>query len=154
MSLVVEWERGFAAARQARSRLGLGLEAPLADLLLAIEGVAGVPVTVLTLPDGLAGLQGRKHDRSFIFVNGTELAVRQRFTLAHEFGHVELGHAGSVDYATDVFGEGRKPPAEVQADGFAAEFLAPADGVRRWWMRWARRPTTWPRSCASPTTST
>jgi len=25
-----------------------------------------------------------------------------------------------------------KPPAEVQADGFAAEFLAPLAGVRRW----------------------
>jgi Zn-dependent peptidase ImmA (M78 family) len=132
MSFVTESERGFAAARDARSRLGLGLEAPLADALLAIEDVADVPVTVLALPGGLAGLHGRKQDRSFIFVNGTEFAVRQRFTLAHEFGHVELGHAGSVDFTTDVFGEGRKPPAEVQADGFAAEFLAPVDGVRRW----------------------
>jgi len=58
--------------------------------------------------------------------------VRQRFTLAHEFGHAELGHAGSVDYSADVFGEGRKPPTEVQADGFAAELLAPVDGVHRW----------------------
>jgi Zn-dependent peptidase ImmA (M78 family) len=132
MNFVTESERGFAAARDARSRLGLGLEAPLADVLLAIEDVAGVPVTVLTLPAGLAGLHGRKHDRSFIFVNGTESPVRQRFTLSHEFGHVELGHAGSVDYTTDVFGDGRKAPAEVQADGFAAEFLAPVDGVRRW----------------------
>jgi len=132
MSFVTESERGFASAREARSRLGLGLEAPLADALVLIEDVAGVPVTVLALPDGLAGLHGRKHDRSYIFINGLESPVRQRFTLAHEFGHVELGHAGSVDYTSDVFGDGRRPPAEVQADGFAAEFLAPVDGVRRW----------------------
>jgi len=132
MSYVAESERGRAAARAARVRLGLGLEAPLVDALLAIEDLAGVPVSVLTLPEGLAGLQGRKHDRSFIFVNGTESPVRQRFTLAHEFGHVELEHAGSVDYVADVFGDGRKPPPEVQADGFAAEFLAPVDGVQRW----------------------
>ena len=132
MSFVTESERGFAAAREARLRLGLGLEAPLADALLLIEDVAGVPVAVLALPAGLAGLQGRKHGRSYIFVNGLESAVRQRFTLAHEFGHVELGHAGSVDYTSDVFGDGRRPPSEIQADGFAAEFLAPADGVRRW----------------------
>ena len=129
MSSVAEWQRGRAAARAARVRLGLGLEA---DVLLAVEELAGVPVTVLGLPAGLAGLQGRKHDLSFIFVNGAESLVRQRFTLAHEFGHVELGHAGSVDYTADVFGEGHKPPAEMQADGFAAEFLAPVDGVRRW----------------------
>jgi Zn-dependent peptidase ImmA (M78 family) len=132
MSFVTESERGFAAARQTRLRLGLGLEAPLADALQVIEDVGGVPVTVLAMPRGLAGMQGRKHDRSYIFVNAEEPVVRQRFTLAHEFGHVELGHAGSVDYETDVFGEGRKPPVEVQADAFAAEFLAPVDGVRRW----------------------
>ena len=39
MSFVTESERGFAAAREARSRLGLGLEAPLADALLLIEDV-------------------------------------------------------------------------------------------------------------------
>lgn len=130
--MLVESERGYRAARAARSRLGLGLEAPLADALVAIEELAGIPVTVLALPTGLAGLQGRKHDRSFIFVNGTEPPARQRFTLAHEFGHVELGHAGSVDYTADVFGGGRRSPLEVQSDGFAAEFLAPVDGVKRW----------------------
>ena len=132
MSNVAEWRRGYAAARAARVRLGLGTEAPLPDALLVIEDLAGVPVSVLALPDGLTGLQGRKHDRSFIFVNGAESPVRQRFTLAHEFGHVELGHSGSVDYAADVFGDGRKPPVEVKADGFAAEFLAPVNGVQRW----------------------
>jgi len=142
MSNVAEWERGYVAARSARARLGLGLEAPIADVVLAVEDLAGVPVTVFALPDGLAGLQGCKHDRSFIFVNGVESPVRQRFTLAHEFGHVELGHAGSVDYATDVFGERRKPPAEAQVDGFAAEFLAPVDGVQRWLAAVGQPPST------------
>lgn len=132
MSIVSEAERGADAAREARSRLGLGLAGPLADVLTVVEDVAGVPVTVLPLPQGLAGLQGRKYDRSYIFINGTEPVVRQRFTLAHEFGHVELGHAGSVDYTSDVLGESRRPPAEMQADGFAAEFLAPVAGVRLW----------------------
>ncbi len=72
MSNVAEWQRGSAAARATRARLGLGLEACLVDVLLAVEELGGVPVTVLALPDGLAGLQGRKHDRSFIFVNGVE----------------------------------------------------------------------------------
>jgi Zn-dependent peptidase ImmA (M78 family) len=132
MSAIEEAARGADAARRARSRLGLGLDGPLADILIAIEDVARVPVTILALPGGLAGLQGRRGERSYIFVNGNESVVRQRFTLAHEFGHVELGHAGSVDYTSDVDGSGRKPPAETQADGFAAEFLAPEAGVRQW----------------------
>jgi Zn-dependent peptidase ImmA (M78 family) len=132
VSYVAESERGYQAARDTRARLGLGLEAPIVDAVQAVEDVAGIPVTVLELPEGLAGLQGRQRGRGFIFVNGTEPLVRQRFTLAHEFGHVELCHAGSVDYTSDVFGTGHRPPTEVQADGFAAEFLAPADGVRRW----------------------
>lgn len=132
MSVRGEAARGADAARSARARLGLGLDGPQADVLGAIEDVAGVPVTVLALPDGLAGLQGRQGGRSYIFINGSESVVRQRFTLAHEFGHVELGHAGSVDYTSDVDGSGRRPPAEVQADGFAAEFLAPEAGVRQW----------------------
>lgn len=136
MSFVAERERGQAAARDARVRLGLGLEAPLSDAVVVAEDLGGVPVTVLELPSGLAGLQGRKYDRSFIFVNGVEPPARQRFTLAHEFGHVDLGHAGSVDYVRDVFDDGgggrARSPAEVQADGFAAEFLVPLAGVRRW----------------------
>ena len=69
MSFVTESERGFGAARESRLRLGLGLQAPLADPLLVIEDVAGVPVTVLNLPGELAGVQGRKQDQSYIFVN-------------------------------------------------------------------------------------
>jgi Zn-dependent peptidase ImmA (M78 family) len=135
MTFVEETERGYDAAQSTRVRLGLGLEAPVADALTVIEDVAGVPVTVLDLPHGLAGLHGSKGGRAFIFINGREPVVRQRFTLAHEFGHVEMGHAGSVDYTSDVFGSGRRPPTEVQADGFAAEFLAPIIGVRRWLER-------------------
>jgi Zn-dependent peptidase ImmA (M78 family) len=132
VTVVEEQDRGYAAARRVREKLGLGLEAPLSDIVEVIEDLAAVPVTVLNLPPGIAGLQGRKQDRSFIFVNSDEAVVRQRFTLAHEFGHVSLSHGGSIDYTADVLGAARRPPKEVQADGFAAEFLAPLAGVRTW----------------------
>jgi Zn-dependent peptidase ImmA (M78 family) len=132
VTVVEEQERGYAAARKVRERLGLGLQAPLADIVEAVEDLAGVPVSVLSLPQGIAGLQGRKQDRGFIFLNGTEPVVRQRFTLAHELGHLEMDHGASVDYTADVCGSSSRPPKEVQADGFAAEFLAPLDGVRTW----------------------
>ena len=132
MTVVDEQEQGYAAARRVRERLGLGLEAPLSNVVEVIEDLAAVPVTILLLPAGIAGLQGRKQDRSFIFVNSDEAVVRQRFTLAHEFGHVSMNHGGSIDYTADVLGTARRPPKEVQADGFAAEFLAPLVGVRTW----------------------
>lgn len=132
MTVIEEQERGYVAARRARVQLGLGLEAPLVDIVEVIEDLAGIPVTVLELPDGIAGLQGTKQGRSFVFLNGTEWVPRQRFTLAHELGHIEMGHGGSIDYDDDVLGSSRRPPREVQADGFAAEFLAPLDGVSTW----------------------
>jgi len=132
LTVIEEQERGYAAARRARVRLGLGLEAPLVDIVEVIEDLAGIPVTVLELPDGIAGLQGSKQGRGFVFLNGTQWVPRQRFTLAHEFGHIEMGHGGSIDYEDDALGSSRRPPREVQADGFAAEFLSPLDGVGTW----------------------
>lgn len=132
MTVVGEQELGYAAARRARAALGLGLEAPLADIVEVVEDLASVPVTVLGLPQGIAGLQGGKQGRHFVFLNGAQAVSRQRFTLAHELGHIEMGHGGSVDYDDNVLGSSRRAPREVQADGFAAEFMAPLDGVGTW----------------------
>jgi len=132
VTVVDEQELGYAAARRARAKLGLGLEAPLADIVEVVEDLASVPVTVLGLPLGIAGLQGGKQGRHFVFLNGTQAVSRQRFTLAHELGHIEMGHGGSVDYEENVLGSSRRAPREAQADGFAAEFMAPLDGVGTW----------------------
>jgi Zn-dependent peptidase ImmA (M78 family) len=128
VTVVGEQELGYAAARRART----ALEAPLADIVEIVEGLASIPVTVLVLPQGIAGLQGGKQGRHFVFLNGTQTVSRQRFTLAHELGHIEMGHGGSVDYEGSVLGSSRRAPREVQADGFAAEFMAPLDGVGTW----------------------
>ena len=132
MTVIDEQDLGYAAARRARAALGLGLEAPLADIVEVVEDLASVPVTVLGLPNGIAGLQGGKQSRHFVFLNGSQAVPRQRFTLAHELGHIEMGHGGSVDYDDNVLGSSRRAPREVQADGFAAEFMAPLDGVGAW----------------------
>jgi len=140
MTFVEEQERGYKAARVARAELGLELSLP--DIVDVIEDLAGIPVTVLSLPVGIAGLHGRTQGHDYIFLNGSESAVRLRFTLAHEYGHVRLGHAGSVDYTSDIWGGGRRPPTEVQADGFAAEFLAPVSAVRAWLLAAGEPPVS------------
>ena len=120
------------AARAARVDLGFGLEGPLPDLLAAIEGPGGAHVVVLDLGDDIAGacLQ-RPPDLVLLFVNGAQAPVRQRFTLAHEFGHRRLGHASVIDRVVDV-SAGAKDPSEVAANYFAAEFLIPRPAAERW----------------------
>ena len=120
---------GAKRAREARAALGLDPEEPFACVLTAIEE-AGVPVIVASLPGETAGCCVRLDDRSYLFVNGRQYVGRQRFTLAHEYGHHVLGHDGSVpDSKATIYGR-TLSSVEVQANAFAAEFLAPAAGVR------------------------
>jgi Zn-dependent peptidase ImmA (M78 family) len=118
-------------ARRARLDMGYGLEGPLPDLLTAVEGPGGAQVVVLDLDRAVAGACLQRAGLVLLFVNGAQAAVRQRFTLAHEFGHRRLGHASVIDRPADVFGV-QRDESEVAANYFAAEFLMPAEAVRRW----------------------
>lgn len=123
---------GVAAARLARQELGWGLEAPLTDILRLVEGPGTVPVTIGEVSERLSGalLLDRDND-PFIFVNGRHHPVRQRFTLAHEFGHHRLGHGEVVDGPESLTSNANNPQ-EVQANYFASEFLAPLQAVQAW----------------------
>jgi Zn-dependent peptidase ImmA (M78 family) len=120
-----------AAARLARQELGAGLETPLADILKLIEGPGNVPVTIAELPTGLSGALLVEREQPFVLINGRDHPVRQRFTLAHEYGHWKLGHGEVVD-GPDSFKPDQTNPAEVEANYFAAEFLAPVAAVTAW----------------------
>ena len=121
----------IAAARLARQQLGAGLEAPLTDVLRLVEGPGNVPVTIADMPDGLSGALLIERQQPFILLNGRDHPVRQRFTLAHEFGHWQLGHGEVVD-GPNSFAADQTNPEEVDANYFAAEFLAPAPAVTAW----------------------
>src|SRR3954451_8624840 len=116
-------------ARRARLDMGYGLEGPLPDLLVAIEGPGGAHVVVLELGDEVAGACIQRPGLALLFVNGSHAAVRRRFTLAHEFGHRRLGHASVVDRPADLL-DTRHYRAEVGANYSAAEFLMPREAVR------------------------
>jgi Zn-dependent peptidase ImmA (M78 family) len=118
-------------ARRARLDMGFDLDGPLPDLLRAVEGPGGAHVVVLELRREVAGACLQRGALTLLFVNGTHAAVRQRFTLAHEFGHCRLGHASVIDREADVFGA-QHDPSEVAANYFAGEFLMPGGAVRRW----------------------
>lgn len=123
--------RGAKRAREARAAFGLDRSAPLRCLLDVVEAQTGLAIVVAPLVEGLAGAcvafgsGGR-----LLFVNGAQATVRQRFTLAHELGHVRCGHDGAL--AVDTFATlsgATTNVLEVQANAFAAEFLLPASAV-------------------------
>lgn len=64
----------------------------------------------------------------YIFYDGAACSLgRQRFTVAHELGHIILGHVGAGEHTV----ANREPspkddPCEIQANQFAARILAPA----------------------------
>lgn len=73
-----------------------------------------------------------------IVVNGNQAHVRQRFSIAHEFGHFVLGHdQADIDHTiTTIFGDEDESylvegDIEQEANAFAAELLMPRDWVRQ-----------------------
>ena len=119
-------------ARSERSRLGLGETAPIVDLLRVLEFGAGVQVALCQLGEqGLAGMYQLRDGVAVILVNSSNHPVRERFTLAHEYGHHCLGHGAAVDRVIDP---GSRERREVDANRFAAELLLPRLGIE-WWLQ-------------------
>ena len=111
-----------------RVALGVGDSGPI-DSLRLIEDEAGAAVILAGVPNGPHGMYTRSGDMPILMVNTSLALVRQRFTLAHEYGHHVLGHDPVVDVTIDARSS---DPREVQANQFAAEFLMPRSGVEIW----------------------
>ena len=115
--------RDPAEAEQAawglRSHWGLGLD-PIPNLVDLLEE-RGIKVLAMSLTniDGLTA-QVRRDDRSVasvVVVNCDDWGERQRFTLAHELGHMAIETAPKID-------------DEKAAHRFAGAFLMPAETLR------------------------
>ena len=112
---VVEADRG---ARALRAHWGLGIE-PIPNLVQVLED-RGVKVLATEL-SGLDGLMAHVRRVSgqpvpVVVVNSEACAERQRFTIAHELGHL-------------VLSPGRKVDAEDAANHFAGALLMPAEAL-------------------------
>ena len=110
----------------------------LAWQILLNEGVTELPVDIVKLchsmgirvqyytpDDGNDGKCTIILGRPRIFVSANSSVERQRFTIAHELGHILLGHVGKYELVN------REPsskdnPIEQEANVFASRLLAPA----------------------------
>lgn len=124
--------RGYQGAESFRERHGLGAS-PIADVAILADEV-GVVVARMPLgdepdsPDGCSAVDPET-GAAYVLINSDKPRVRRRFTIAHELGHLALGHllGGQVIVDETV---GGKSPHEQQANAFAAGLLMPAEGVR------------------------
>lgn len=72
-----------------------------------------------------------------IFINEKNPATRQKFTIAHEIGHIYLGHhkalrAQALSYTSP---EDAQKQWETEANIFARNILIPVDAARHWMRR-------------------
>nr|WP_280791011.1 ImmA/IrrE family metallo-endopeptidase [Blastococcus sp. TF02A_35] len=131
--------RGAQLADALREVLGLGA-APipeLSELAELVEEVTGVDVATRPLPavSGMCLVDEARLTRLLV-VNSDEPAERQRFTVAHELGHLLFGDGAHIDGLDAGTGE-----AETRCNEFARNLLVPADGVRLWLRRTAGTDT-------------
>ena len=107
------------AAHGLRTHWGLGVD-PIPNLVELLEGRGIKALSIdLTDIDGLTARVsgGNRSPLPVIVVNRTNWGERQRFTLAHELGHMVLRTAPNVD-------------AEKAAHHFAGAFLMPPETLR------------------------
>jgi Zn-dependent peptidase ImmA (M78 family)/DNA-binding XRE family transcriptional regulator len=116
------------AARE-RNRLGLG-DAPLGDLSALLEIEVGLRIFAFPMENRrTAGMFVAAADfGACIAVNANHPPDRQRWTIAHEYGHF-LTHRYQPEIT--VLRGGSVPPHERFADAFARFFLMPASSLTR-----------------------
>lgn len=96
-----------------------GFRVPAIDPFAIAEGLK---VDVRPIPNpGWAGALQSDDSRAVIWLNESDVKVRQRFTLAHELGHLML-HETGVEFRDQRFWGS---PKEVEANAFSADLLMP-----------------------------
>ncbi len=132
---------GEAIAR-LYSRTGIERSAPVP--VLGLLARCGVEVRFTAL-EQLAGalvispdLTKRPHG---VLINSDQPHDRQRFSAAHELGHLVLAHDAEGRKFIDLMGR-HFNPVELQADQFASELLMPVEMLRERHRELAAEPAT------------
>lgn len=125
-------EQGRSLARDALTRVTeAGRSIATGNLVTLIEEVFGVDVAVVELGTGLDGLAASSEQVKLIVLATSQVPARQRFTLAHELGHLLAGDDQDVHLDRDVYDKTQsKDPSEMRANAFASAFLMPEDLLR------------------------
>lgn len=125
------YERGYRAGNAFRTHYALGAS-PIRDMSLLADEVgvlvARLPLGKVNVPDGCSAIDP-VGGCAYILINSDKPRVRRRFTIAHELGHLALGHLKAGDLVLDGHLAGANWQ-EIEANAFAAGVLMPTEGVR------------------------
>ena len=122
-------QQGARVALEERRRLNLG-DSPLPDITEILD-CQGIRIASVPLPNDVSGLTIHESGVGiFVVVNADHGRLRQRFSLSHEYGHVLLDRQTSGSIISR--GNSRAELIEIRSNSFAAVFLMPDEGVRRY----------------------
>jgi Zn-dependent peptidase ImmA (M78 family)/transcriptional regulator with XRE-family HTH domain len=108
-------------ARLVRQRWNIP-RGPIKNLVALLESVGIVILQIVQNDEKLDGeMIPDENNLPVIYINKNLTGDRQRFTLAHELGHLIM-HGGEYIPSIEF--------AEMEANYFASEFLMPADEIR------------------------
>jgi len=131
-SLKSKWDaiqQGGRVALEERRRLNLG-DSPLPDISEILDS-QGIRIAFVPLPNDVSGLTIHEAGVGiFVAVNSSHSPLRRRFSFAHEYAHVLLDR--EVSRSIISRGDNRAELIEMRANSFAAVFLMPDEGVRRY----------------------
>lgn len=117
-----------SAAAAFRERHGLGL-APIRDIIQVAEDYCGARMVVLPLPDRVLAMSFRDpvSKSTIIGVGVSEVYERQRFSVAHELGHLD---SGRLSTEVHTLGVRSRDADEMWSDEFARHLLIPKESLR------------------------
>ena len=127
---------GYARVRRRADALIAGLSKPPVDLN-QVAAKLDVEIRPFDLGSEVSGMLYRDGGRRVIVVNQKHSPLRQRFTIAHELGHLML-HRGEAVHVDEGFRINLRDPRsataeeveEIEANAFAANLLMPAAWLR------------------------
>jgi Zn-dependent peptidase ImmA (M78 family)/DNA-binding XRE family transcriptional regulator len=116
-------------ANKERARLSLG-DQPIINLRQLLDSDLGLRIFFNGMPSKIAGMYAFIPDIGYcIQINSRHPSDRQRWSLAHEYGHFLCDrNKPGIDYLSEFK---RKPVNERFADAFASSFLMPETGIRK-----------------------
>ena len=119
-------ERLAAAAAAVITKAGHTIEG--ANLPELVEQVFGADVAAVELGSDFDGIAVSSPEVKLVVLATSHVPARQRFTLAHELGHLLSGDDQEVHLDRDVYDKTQsKDPSEQRANAFAAALLMPAE---------------------------
>lgn len=98
------------------------------DLAPLVEDLFGIDVRIMCFQLGFEGLSWSDEVCKLMIVGTSDVPARQRFTIAHELGHLLAEDDQGLHLDPNLNdAKHKKKPSEIRANAFATEFLLPRD---------------------------